>query len=156
MTLDIAALRALAEAATRPPWEAAEVIHDNELIANVIRTRDGFLPSVQQGDYATIDYTPEDAAFIAAARTALPEALAEIERLRAEVAALRRPSNAAFREALDRNEQLRAALLESCDISDALAGQADAPERSHDEGWQSNLYAALARLSALRAVAGGK
>jgi hypothetical protein len=56
----------------------------------------------------------------------------------------------------DEIAKLRAALLESCDIGDALAGQADAPEHSHDEGWQSNLHAALARLSALRAVAGGK
>lgn len=82
----IAELRALAEAATPGPWEIIKF--DGPMSEETIcRTKDA-APYEQMvwregSDYDDYGQHPsdEDAAFIAAARTALPEALNEIERL---------------------------------------------------------------------------
>lgn len=63
--LDLDAIRARAEAATEGPWFA----WDRAVGWNIVITR------------------PEDAAFIAAARTDVPALLAEVERLREALAA---------------------------------------------------------------------
>lgn len=69
--LDLDHLQALADAATEGPWTARAVYP--------------FL--VEQGDAGFVstnlaDSTAADAAFIAAARTAVPELIAEVRRLR--------------------------------------------------------------------------
>jgi hypothetical protein len=87
--IDTKSLREALAAGTARPWEATEIIHDNELIANVIRTRDGFLPQIQQGDYTTIDYDPADARLIVLAVNALPGVLDENDRLSASYTSCR-------------------------------------------------------------------
>lgn len=79
MTPDrIAELRALTEAATPGPWFARSLIPED--CANVAVDENPINP-----EYLVEDGTlrPRDAAFIAAARTALPEALDALERVRA-------------------------------------------------------------------------
>lgn len=69
------ALRKLADAAARGPWEVDD--------------GGGYDFSVTQGadgDYIASDVTPRDAAFIAAARTAVPALLAELEQADARLA----------------------------------------------------------------------
>lgn len=85
MTVDIAGLRALIAAATPGPWEPYGAV--------------GGPPGVESLDnghtvaemFGCDEHPPNataDAAFVAAARTALPAALDEIERLQAELTSL--------------------------------------------------------------------
>jgi hypothetical protein len=67
-------LRRIADAATPGPWSTTWAGDTLSGPADARNLPHGY---------------PEDAAFIAAARTALPESLEEIERLRAEVEAMR-------------------------------------------------------------------
>jgi hypothetical protein len=205
MTLDIAALRALAEKATRG------VADGQPLIAATGRMH-MVGPAVDGADYdAKVAQAKADAALWNAARTALPEALDEIERLRRFIAASKecakgnyiahvdnenRRLHATFRrvvaeataggklhfdmsicewchekwpkvddQTIEETKQkarvhaysctahpmraeiaaLRAALLEACDLAECALPAV--PMDMSDE---------LARLSALRAVAGGK
>lgn len=75
----IAALEAICEAATPGPWvdltDSLDAIYAVEPYGQICRDPD-------------MDDRPEDRAFIVAARTALPEALAEIRALRQEVGEL--------------------------------------------------------------------
>lgn len=79
----IAELKALCDAATPGPWrqDYERVIGNGEWIEDVAT-------AVYTGPPRFHEQRFHDAALIAAARTALPEALAEIERLRAQVAEL--------------------------------------------------------------------
>jgi hypothetical protein len=69
MTIDTAALRELCERATPGPWEyGIDPCHFDS-------------PEVRNNRWAIYVPTDEDAAFIAAARTALPELLDRVEKL---------------------------------------------------------------------------
>lgn len=72
--IDVKALRAICDAASPGPWEASDT--------NAIETEDGCLIGYCGG--AADDGLKADAAFIAAARTALPAALDELEQLQRE------------------------------------------------------------------------
>ncbi len=94
MPLDIKGLRALCEAATPGPWTVDPLAYrDNGEQAYFPRVRFHLTPDAKWGmGSALINECPgpmemhnATAAFIAAARTALPEALNEIERLRAQL-----------------------------------------------------------------------
>jgi hypothetical protein len=97
MTLErIAELRALAEAATPGPWTYDAVAGGTQDISadaalDAQHYRSGALARVKARVQVQKDSSCEpNAAFIAAARTALPEALLEIERLRATIEWVRR------------------------------------------------------------------
>ena len=79
MTIDTAALRELCENATKGAWYAWKSCNPG--------CDDVFTTS--RGLYIAINVDKPDAAFIAAARTALPGALDEIDRLRKENATLK-------------------------------------------------------------------
>lgn len=93
MTIDLDKARALCAAATEGPW-AAWLDQDGQphmqgrlMVGNVdavIPDGEDYIEGVDVNPIAEC-YTPEDRAFIAAARTLLPEALDEIERLRAHI-----------------------------------------------------------------------
>lgn len=71
---ELAELGALANAATPPPWEA-----ENDVGTGILSAMLGGGPHMMAfGDV----WTFADAAFIAAARTAVPELIAEVRRLR--------------------------------------------------------------------------
>jgi hypothetical protein len=70
---ELAAIRARVEAATPGPWRTHIYPMGESTIYGV----------------GTCGAGPEDLAFIAAARTDVPDLLAEVERLRAELAAVR-------------------------------------------------------------------
>lgn len=76
---DYKALRALCEAATPGPWS---VDHYEETDDWCLRADNATIPGNSIADAGGFSYKP-DAAFIAAARTAIPELLDEVERLRA-------------------------------------------------------------------------
>lgn len=80
---ELAALEALTEAATAGPWEW----NDHDLHAVSVANDDPWDPASGQKIIVTDSgaYPPEkdDAAFIAAARTAVPALIAEVRRLRA-------------------------------------------------------------------------
>jgi hypothetical protein len=76
--LDLGALRELCEKATPGPWEARLDRYDP-----VIVSAGSNWPHGDDEAHATA-YVPADAVFIAAARSAVPALLAEVERLRAE------------------------------------------------------------------------
>jgi len=104
-------LRALCEAATEGPWEAWESSRACELASRVDAPSTGFK---DKPEYAAVCYLSPynkefaDCRFIATARTALPEALDEVERLRGEVERLR---TALSTGTLALREQLRKARL---------------------------------------------
>lgn len=80
--LDLDAIRALAEAATPGPWrvgDGGDYFEWEVVIAP-------HLPTLELSESAD---GAEDAAFIAAARTAVPALLAEVDRLRGENAQLK-------------------------------------------------------------------
>jgi nicotinamidase-related amidase len=81
---DVAALRALCDAATSEPWIATKDWHG-------MSSLDGPYISVRydEGDYHPV-VDSDDAAFIAEMRTAAPAMLGEIERLREQLAAEKR------------------------------------------------------------------
>lgn len=86
MNVDIEKLRALLAAATPGPWAYYDDIRpDVRSAAN----RGGFMGAGHIATVSRYDGNTNDAAFIAAAREALPELLDEVERLRAENAQLR-------------------------------------------------------------------
>src|SRR5688572_25802864 len=94
MTLDIKAVRAVCDAATPGPWRAhsygAEVQTDSEAV-----DEEFVCQCYWEADRIT-GGTPQqfaDAAFIALARTALPQALDELELARAEIASLQEKVN---------------------------------------------------------------
>jgi hypothetical protein len=76
--LDLGALRELCEKATPGPWEARLDRYDP-----VIVSAGSNWPRGDDEAHATA-YVPADAVFVAAARSAVPALLAEVERLRAE------------------------------------------------------------------------
>ena len=80
-------LRALTDAATEGPWEAGEPRGwgDNDEPQSDIATPAGPLT---WDDHSGEVFKPADAAFIAAAREALPQLLDEVERLSALVRTL--------------------------------------------------------------------
>jgi hypothetical protein len=94
---DIAKARALCEAATVPPWKAdkKERIGENWMIGSIIDTGSAEDGNCYSNWIVTTDCVhasemisgdaKADAEFIAAARTLLPEALDEIERLRKQL-----------------------------------------------------------------------
>ena len=88
----LAELRWLAEAATPGPWESSHNVDppsdDNYRPNNPNREGRGEGPTIT-GTYRDVKaMAAADAAFIAAARTAVPALCAEVERLTAQVAAL--------------------------------------------------------------------
>lgn len=113
--IDLAAIKARVEAATPGPWEAQD---DGEIFAP---EQDGWWPSVVRADMSTAA-SAEDAAFIASAREDVPALVAEVERLRGEVAELKtslvelQPSSAA-----DRAERAERAAESTKRAHDALA-----------------------------------
>jgi hypothetical protein len=89
MTLDLKALRALCDQATPGPWtptkgyleaQAGQYADDVSVLEDP--TGDAVIEHVYYDGHHTI-VRPQDVEFIASARTALPVALDEIERLRA-------------------------------------------------------------------------
>jgi hypothetical protein len=73
-------LRKIIDAASRGPWRAiADPPHTRE--KKIIEDADGFTLGYVEAYYDT-PFNEADATFIAAARSALPEALNEVERLR--------------------------------------------------------------------------
>ncbi len=77
MTIDLQAIKALADAATPGPWE--EVAESGEWWITGPDIENGFVINTTRG------ITQANADFIAAAREAVPALLAEVERLTAEV-----------------------------------------------------------------------
>lgn len=101
--IDLDKLKALEQAATPGPWESRKetvkssrgrqsedyfTIHDSNGCWVVGATVD-LCMATERGDQCTNDMTNEDAAFIAEARTAVPELIAEVERLQGEIKYLR-------------------------------------------------------------------
>jgi hypothetical protein len=98
----LAELRRLAEAATPGPWESSHNVDppsdDNYHPNNPNREGRGEGPTIT-GTYRDVKaMAAADAAFIAAARTAVPALCAEVERLTAQVAALTQCVTEARRE----------------------------------------------------------
>lgn len=85
----IAELRRLAEAATKGPWEAKEPAFMPGVKARVFGP--GYAPKHDGKECLPL----ADAAFIAAARSAVPELLDEVERLRARCERLEKVREAA-------------------------------------------------------------
>lgn len=83
---ELAALKALADAATPGPWEAGEYNRVTADGRHILKCRDQY-DGVR---LAIHDNANADAAFIAAARDAVPELVAEVDRLRAELASHKR------------------------------------------------------------------
>lgn len=81
---EIARLRALCEKATEAPWSYYAADEETPSREDIVYSggHPTFTGSFSVGEM----HHPEDRAFIAAARSALPRALDEIERLRAELA----------------------------------------------------------------------
>ena len=79
---ELAALKALADAATPGPWEAGEYNRVTADGRHILKCRDQY-DGVR---LAIHDNAIADAAFIAAARDAVPELIAEVDRLRTELA----------------------------------------------------------------------
>ena len=84
MTLDLEAIKARAEAATKGPWGARE-------LPQMVRGANATLHSAHgTGEVWSVEFSPEigstvsisDAEFIAHARTDIPALIAEVERLR--------------------------------------------------------------------------
>ena len=75
--IDLAALRSLCAAATPGPWRQ-EFAYNNTGCPTAMF----YIPAHNQE--ASVEMLVEDAAFIAAAREAVPALIAEVERLRAE------------------------------------------------------------------------
>lgn len=80
MSVDTAAARALADAATPGPWESAEGYEGYD-----IESATGFVAGCKFGAVKST----EDAEFIAASRSLVPALCDEVDRLRAEAADLR-------------------------------------------------------------------
>ena len=80
--------RALADAATPGPW-SAETGH-GETGPNYIDSPSGVVAYVYDSYRGTLPNAEADAAFIAAAREAVPALLAEVDRLRRELASYER------------------------------------------------------------------
>lgn len=80
MTIDIDSLRALADAASPGPWEDGTASCCPDM--GWVDGPKGVVCPVYQGTKVTHTLDANDAAFIAAARTAVPWLLDEIERLR--------------------------------------------------------------------------
>jgi hypothetical protein len=86
MTVDIEKMKALALAATPSPWQWWT--SNSTLRLTAFGGRDGGVLSAYSSlGHADIACSVTDQAFIAACRTAVPELIAEVERLRAELAA---------------------------------------------------------------------
>jgi len=111
--VDLAAVRALADAATRGPWEVpvANVFRVIAPSATHTNERQGLTPPypwLVVADMGDPDGNARDARFIAAARTLVPALCDGVERLRAEVADLAQ-GDAVVLE----NDRLRDQLAES-------------------------------------------
>lgn len=89
----LAHLRALCDAATPGPWavydRTPEDIERPGIDGVYAEPQGKYSGRIVETDFGCYPPYKRDAAFIAAARTALPEALDEIERLAAQVEALR-------------------------------------------------------------------
>lgn len=96
---DVRAARALCDAATKGPWYASVAPIDERVsdIDYVVETDDLLISGVYSGGPHDDLLAQPDAEFIAAARTLLPAALDEIERLRAALAAERKACDEARR-----------------------------------------------------------
>lgn len=146
--IDTATLRALAEAATKGPWEAYTVPQtrtEAPYIAVEVGETEVRIARFEGGHY--------DAAFIAAARTAVPALLDEVERLRAEVDV---EYGAAQMAAGDRDEAL--GNLTRCEAErDDLAAQVERV-RALADSWasSSSFDVRLAAKDILGALIGGE
>lgn len=118
MTLDLARITALADVATEGPWASRS---PNELFRRVGTLENGAWGPVviehERGQYYTKFVGYHDAAFIAAARTAVPEMAKEIGRLRADMESYREGVRRTIKHNVDERlaalaevERLRAAL----------------------------------------------
>ena len=96
---EIARQRAVIAAATEGPWTYNSYAAVQSLAAQCDVCR----VEAESGDQAT-GQRAIDARFIAEARTCLPAALDEVERLRAEVAALKKAIDQYHKEWLDRRD----------------------------------------------------
>ena len=115
--------RELCEKATPGPWK-----HDNHAWSPWVHREHKDIRDVVQ-EYVFKCGSRDDAAFITAARSALPALLDENDALRAE------------------NERLKAALVEACEMAlQALTGS------GHSPGWRQEQRARIAELR----KAGGK
>lgn len=108
---------ALAAAATPGPWEPCGA-SDGRCVCGLVWAN----PHVPlQGDDLEPNPTADDAAFICAARTAVPALVSEVETLR-DMLRVSEEQNEALGDAnvlSVENDRLRAALREACDIADA-------------------------------------
>lgn len=120
---DIKRLRALCEAATPGPWTAQTVCDtdsDDWCAVGPTHLYADDDPAVDDGDPHPA--AEADAAFIAAARTALPALLDEVEGLRAEGKETQHDKEQAvlvFRKDRDRSEKLRDEALLALDTAQA-------------------------------------
>jgi len=117
VTLDLLELRALAEAATPAPWHSVHGIATCEVWSD-----HGGTPRVcvvNQGDDDATDMEHRDAAFIAAARSAVPALLDRVAELEAEIVALKARTKEFMFDALDHEsdqvQMLKAGLREALD-----------------------------------------
>ncbi len=95
MTTDLDALQALADAATPGPWtdhwanDERSDLGEAAIVSGPGTGLEGIVVGTLYYDGLHTACRAEDAAFIAAARTAVPELIAEVRALRAEVERLR-------------------------------------------------------------------
>lgn len=85
---EIAAVKALCDRASPGPWQACGAQPDNACACKLVWSVPRDVP-IMSANVDDAPGDPGDVAFIAASRTLVPQLLAEIERLQAEVAAMR-------------------------------------------------------------------
>ncbi len=122
--VDIEALRKLAEAATKGPWEVVTPWPDMPQYTRLSAIHGP--PHVNAHD----DYSVADTAFIASARTAVPALLDEVERLRAKLES----ADAYKANLLAENADLRAKLAVFQADHEAAAGELRVPLESAHPG----------------------
>jgi hypothetical protein len=140
----LAEIEALAAAATPGPWEA-------------MYFGDRIVHWLEGGDFEYVVDEPvanvDNARFIAAARTAIPRLVAEIRRLRADLAAADDATNEALLhnetscEVVKERDRLKAELAAAKEIADSFQESAEIAASQRNAAW-----ARLDRIQALSVV----